>query len=277
MSTLCGVARRRPDHDAAGRVAVRDLESGDGRRRGLEVAHVDRAGRQRTDDGSFQRTRGSRNVARGRDDVTLLQRGRIRRSQADGEFGRDLDVDEAGDSARPEEVALPARLPDHAGVDERAGFDRLERIDLHPGRDVGLFLDDALVADDGALFDPRGAHDVGVLADDATAQVRLRPDEDVVVHDRAMQERAALHDDVAAEHRVLAQLGAAFDLGVVADVERAFQDRFGVDLGALARPRRRASSRSPRCRRRLGGSARRPAPAIRLSSVPTSSQYASAT
>ena len=68
------------------------------------------------------------------------------------------------------------------------------------------------------------------------AQVGLRADEDVVVDDRAVQERAGLHDDVAAEHRELAQLGAGLDLGVVADVQRPTQDRVGVHVGALGDP-----------------------------------------
>src|ERR1019366_6003084 len=153
-----------------------------------------------------------------------------------GEFGRDLDVNEPRDSAGPEQVSLTAGFPDHARIHEGAGFDGLERIDLHAGRDVSLLLDDTLVADDGALLDSRAAHDVGVLAADAATQVHLRSDEHVVVHHGPMQERAALHDDIAAKNRVLAQLRAGFDLCVVADVQRPFQDRVGIDLGALADP-----------------------------------------
>src|SRR4029450_13216962 len=105
-----------------------------------------------------------------------------------------LYVDDAGDPGRAEQAGLAPRLPYHAGVDHRAGFDRLERVDLDPAGDERLLLDQALGADDRALIEPGGPHHVRVLAYDAAAQVGLRTDVDVVVHDRAGQERARAHD-----------------------------------------------------------------------------------
>ena len=51
-----------------------------------------------------------------------------------------------------------------------------------------------------------------------------------------MQERPLLHHHVAADHRVLTQRRARFDLGVFPDDHRAGQRRLGVDLGALGHP-----------------------------------------
>src|SRR5690606_36026190 len=138
--------------------------------------------------------------------VALLQGGGVRARQPYAQLGGDLDVHQPGDAARAEEAALPAGLPDHAGVDDRPGLDRLERVDLHPGGDVGLRLDDALVADDHVLLDPGPGHDVGVLADHAAAQVPAGADVDVVVDHGAVEEGALLDHHVAAEHGVLPQL-----------------------------------------------------------------------
>ena len=141
-----------------------------------------------------------------------------------------------GNPSGPEQVALAARLPDHAGVDECAGLDGLERVDLDAGRDVRLLLDDAFVADDGTLFDPRATHDVGVLADDAATQIHLRTDEQLSCT-TARCKNAPLFTTTLLPRTVYSRSSApAFDLRVVADVERALQDRLGVDLGALAHP-----------------------------------------
>src|SRR5262249_969633 len=170
------------------------------------------------------------------DHCALLQRGGIRARQPDAQLGRDLDVDQAGHPARPEQRALTARFPDHAGVDDRARFDGLEGIDLDPGRDVAVRLDHALVADDRAFLDPGLAHHVGVLADDAASQVDAAAEVDVVVHDGPVQERAFLDDHVAADDRELAQLGPGLYLGVIADAEWTAQHRVLVHLGALGDP-----------------------------------------
>ena len=206
-----------------------------GQRHVLQVAYVDGAGVQRGDHGPLERAGAAGGVAGGGDRRALLQRGGVGAGQPHGELGGDLDVEDAGDPAGAEQVRLAAGLPDDAGVDDGAGLDGLERVDRTP-LDDRLLPDDALVADDGALLDPGGAHDVGVLADDAAAQVAVRADVDVVVDDGPVQEGAALDDDVAAEDGVLAQLGAGLDLGVVADVERPAQHGVGVDLGALGDP-----------------------------------------
>jgi hypothetical protein len=166
----------------------------------------------------------------------LLQRRGVGARQPDTQLGRDLDVDQAGHAAWPEQSALTARFPDHAGVDDRARLDGLEGIDLHPGGDVAVRLDDALVADDRAFLYPRLAHHVGVLPDDAAPQVDAAAEVDVVVHDRPVQERAFLDDHVAAHDRELAQLGSGLNLCVVADAERAAQHGVRVHLSSLGDP-----------------------------------------
>src|SRR5215469_5216669 len=137
---------------------------------------------------------------------------------------------------RTEQRALAARLPDHAGVHDRAGLDGLERVDLHAGRHVAVRLDHALVPDDRALLDPGLAHHVGVLADHATAERGAAAYVHVVMHDGPVQERAFLDDDVAADDGELPQLRPGLDLGVVADAERPRQHRLRIDLRAVGDP-----------------------------------------
>ncbi|GAA2818894.1 hypothetical protein GCM10020220_003840 [Nonomuraea rubra] len=59
---------------------------------------------------------------------------------------------------------------------------------------------------------------------------------DVVVDDRAVQERALADDRVVAEHGVLAQLGARLHLGVFADEQRALEHGVGVHRGRVRHP-----------------------------------------
>src|SRR5690606_6360792 len=224
------------DGDAAADPALRGAEPGDRHRHGLQVADVDGARGEGADHGALEGARGAGDVPGRGDHRPLLQGGGVRAGQPDRQFGGDLDVDQAGHAAGPEQRALPAGLPDDVGVDDRAGLDGLEGVDLDVVGEVRLGLDDAFLADDGALFDPGARHDVGVLADDAAAQVGAGADVDVVVHHGAVQERLGADHRVAAQHGVLAQFGAGLDLGVVADVERALEHRLRVDLGALGHP-----------------------------------------
>ncbi len=106
-----GDARGGTDHDAAG-AAARRLLPGDGQRHVLQVAYVDGAGLEGGDDRPLEGAGASRVVAGGGDRRTLLEGGGIRAGQADGEFGGDLDVEDAGDTTGAEEVRLAARLPD---------------------------------------------------------------------------------------------------------------------------------------------------------------------
>ncbi len=202
----------------------------------LQVADVDRAGLQRRDHRPLECPRTTRVVTRDGDGRTLLQGRRVRPGQPDGQLRGDLDVEDAGDAAHPEQVLLPAGLPDHRGVDDRSGLDGLERVDPDVGPDDRLLADQALVPDHRAVLDPRGPHHIGVLADDAAPQIALRPDVDVVVHDRLVEEGAAFDHDVAAEHGVLADLDARLDLGVVTDVQRTAENRLRVHLGPLGHP-----------------------------------------
>ena len=84
------------------------------------------------------------------------------------------------------------------------GLDGLERVHLHAGVDDGVLADEALVADDDALLESGVAAEVGGPSERAAAQTRLAPDVHVVVADRALEEGVGLHDDVGAEHGVLA-------------------------------------------------------------------------
>src|SRR5262249_9803642 len=99
-----------------------------------------------------------------------------------------------------------------------------------------FFTDQALVTDDGPVLDPGGPHDVGVLPDDAAAQIAVLPDIHVVVDDGPVQESAALDDDIGTHDGVLADFGAGLHLGVVADVERPPEYGIGMYLGALGDP-----------------------------------------
>ena len=203
--------------------------------------------------GALEGARRPGHVARRGDRRALLQRGRVGGGQPDGQLGGDLDVDEPGHAALAEQRPLAARLPDHRGVDDRARLDGLERVDLHPGGDVRLGLDHALVADDRGLLDPRPPHHVGVLADHAAAQRGALADEHPVVHHRAVDEGALLDHHVGADHAVLAQVRARLDLRVLADDERPLEHRVRVDLGALGDPHARATARTRRCRPRPCG------------------------
>lgn len=133
-------------------------------------------------------------------------------------------------------MRLPPGLPDHRGVDEGTGLDGLERIDPDVALDNRFLADEALIADDGAVLDAGGPHDVGVLADDAAAEIAVLPDVHVVVDDGLVQKSPALHDDVRADHGVLAHLHVGFDLGVVADVQRTTEHGVRMDLGTFGDP-----------------------------------------
>ncbi len=233
------------------RRAVSNRATGSGMR--LQVHDVDRGGVQRALDGALEGAGRPRHVARRGDRRALLQRGRVGGGEPHRQLGGDLDVDQPGDAALAEEGPLAARLPDHRVVDDGARLDGLERVDLHPGGDVRLGLDHALVADDGALLDPRAPHDVGVLADHAAAQRGALADEHPVVHHRAVDEGALLDHHVGADHAVLAQVRAGLDLRVLADADRPGEHRVRVDLGPFRRPRRPATARTRRCRPRPCG------------------------
>src|SRR5207253_2032885 len=120
--------------------------------------------------------------------------------------------------------------------DERSRFHRLERIDADVRRDDGFVAYRAVVADDDAVLETRGAADIGVASDDTAAQVCRRTDIRVVVHDRPLQVRGFLNGDVRAEHAVLAYVRALLDAAVLADHDRSVDPGAGIDLGSLAEP-----------------------------------------
>src|SRR5205823_12040603 len=129
----------------------------------------------------------------------------------------------ACDTAFPEQVPAPPRLPDDALRDHRAGFDGLERIDLDLRVEQSSFADMALVTHDRALADPRAVLHVGVLADHAATKRGRGPDVGVVEDDGAVQERAGLHHDVRADHGVAAELRPTLDPRVRTDEERPLE------------------------------------------------------
>ncbi len=102
--------------------------------------------------------------------------------------------------------------------------------------DERLLLEHALVADHRALLDPRGPQHVGALTDHAAPQVGQRPDQSVVLDDGPVQEGARFDHDVAADDGELTQLGAGFDLRVVADHQRTAEHRLRMDVGVPSDP-----------------------------------------
>ena len=59
--------------------------------------------------------------------------------------------------SRPNRLRAPRDSHTMRAVDDGAGLDRLERIDLDAGREQSIFADEAFVAEHDALF---GAHAV---------------------------------------------------------------------------------------------------------------------
>ena len=70
-------------------------------------------------------------VAARADDRALLERGAVGHREPDRDLGRDVDVGEAAHAAPAEQRAGALALPHDRRRDERAGLDRLERVDLH--------------------------------------------------------------------------------------------------------------------------------------------------
>ena len=132
--------------------------------------------------------------------------------------------------------------------------------------------DEALVADHDAFLDVRVLANVVGAADHRAAQPRRVPDVAVVVHDRALEVRVGLHDDVGAEHRVRREHGARLDAGVVADEHRALDDRVGRDVDALADPHALAQLEAGQLDAATWPSSRFSCAVRYDSSVPTSSQ-----
>ena len=99
-----------------------------------------------------------------------------------------------------------------------------------------MLADEAVVAQNDALFAPGPLTQVGGTPDDAPAQPHPVADIGVVVHDRPLNEGVATHDDVRAQHRVLSELSAGLHPAVVADDGRPVDLGLGVDLGPLPQP-----------------------------------------
>ena len=200
-----GIVGREPHRDPALRPLAAHLEAGDRHGRELEVHHVHAAQVEARDDRPLERAGDAARVAARAHDRALLERGAVGHREADRDLRRDVDVGEAAHAAPAEQRAGALALPHDRRRDERAGLDRLERVDLHPGIDDRPRADEALVADHDAFLDVRVLADVVGPADHRAAQPRRVADVAVVVHDRALEMRVGLHDDVGAEHRVRAR------------------------------------------------------------------------
>ena len=77
---------------------------------------------------------------------------------------------------------------------------------------------------------------VGVASDHAPTQVGARAHVHVVVAHGTFEERVGLHDDVGAEHGVLAEVRAGFDAAAVADDDGPVDPSLGTDLHVAADP-----------------------------------------
>ena len=65
---------------------------------------------------------------------------------------RDVDVGQTRDPGPSEKVSGAPRFPHDRRVDDRAGFHRLERVDLDAGVEHGMLADEALVPEHHALL-----------------------------------------------------------------------------------------------------------------------------
>ena len=225
------------------------------------------------DQRALQRARDAAGVATRGDGRALGQRGAVGHGQAHRDLGGDVDVGEAAHAAPPEQRARAAALPHDRRRDDRAGLDRLERVDLHVRVDHRVLADEALVADDRALFDAHVRAQVGVAPDHAAAQVGAGPDVHVVVAHRALEEGVGLHDHVGAEHRVRRAGARPASMRQLSPITTGLVDaRLGAELDVGADPAagRRAGSR--RCRPARWPSSTSVCARLYASSVPTSSQ-----
>ena len=157
----------------------------------------------------------------------FFERGAVRHRETDRDLRGDVDVREAAHAAAAEERAGAARLPHDRRGDERAGIDRLERVDLHRRVDDRLVTDERLVADHDAFLDAHAVADVARAPEHRAAHARAGSEVHVVVHDRAFDARVRLHDDVVAEHGVGTQHRAGLDAAVVADQHRTLDHDVG--------------------------------------------------
>ena len=220
-------------HPPLGAAAL-DLEAVDGTARHAQVADHDAGGVEAADEGPLDHPRRRMSVAARGDAGALLEHRAVSHGHVQRQLGGDVDVDEADDAVLAEQLGAAARLPDDAGVDLGAGFDRLERVDLDVGGDVRLLADDALIADGHTLAERGSRLDVAVLAEDRPQHLGRGADVGVGADHAVARLGVVLDDHVVAEHGVLADAGRVGDLGVVADVGRPADVLDGVEVDALA-------------------------------------------
>ena len=231
-----GVIRVEP-HGHPGRAGRRgDLEPGHRHGGGLEVVDVHASRVAADHDGPLQDSGGSAGVARTGDGRTLLQGRGPGHREPDGKFGADIHIGQASDTVTSEQRAGSPRLPHDRGVDDGPGLDRLERVDLHPGTDLGVGAHEALVAEDYALFAADSLAQIRAAAEHTALDPYPGTEVGVVVYHGALDDGVVANADVTPQRAVRPQAGPGTDHAVVADDGRADHLDTGVDFGALAHP-----------------------------------------
>ena len=181
-------------------------------------------------------------VAARADDRALLQRGAVGHREPHRDLGRDVDVREAAHAAPAEQRARALALPHDRRGDERAGLDRLERVDLH--RRVDDRVRRRRSTRRRSRRPPRCARASRMSFARPITAPRSRADGPDVARGRARRVRsscASAFTTTSAPSTVYGrEHGARLDAGVVADEHRA------VDARRRARRRRPRRSTRPR-------------------------------
>ena len=195
----------------------------------------------------FERPRGAARVAARRDDRALLERGAVGHREPDRDLGRDVDVGEPAHAAAAEQRARAAALPHDRRVDDRAGLDGLERVDLHARVDDRVLADEALVADHDAFLDvgvARGGRSARPMT--AAAQTRRRCPTYTWSCTTVRSMNASAFTTTSVPSTVYgASSRAGLDAGVVADEHRALDEGVRVERRRPRRATRRRAAGSP--------------------------------
>ena len=192
------VERRHADvHAAAGTETAR-VEPSDRERRLEEVGDVDAGGDDAAHERALQHAAGAVLVAVHRDGGAFRQGRGVRRAEARAELRREVDVHETGDAEPPEQRAATLRAPDEARAHNGAALDLLVGPDLHLAANSRVLVDDAVVADDAALFERHARLQSALPADYGSMQLRPLADIAVAPHDRAVDHSAHVDGHVVA-------------------------------------------------------------------------------
>src|SRR5262249_62395841 len=149
---------------------------------------------------------------------------------------RQVDVDETGDAAGPEDARRPARLPDQRLEDLRAGLHLPVGVDPDARHDHALAPDRDLVADRDALVDAHVRTEVARPADDRAFDDRRAPDRRRAVDNRPRDLRALAQRHARREHGVRADGRVGGDAAVVAEICGTLERVEVVQVDAVADP-----------------------------------------